>query len=143
MKNRSNGLVMHTALLPDSLACPCHGVSALTVPPFLDPWGRLKLVESWSHGDEVIALSSEPTSMVATEPVLPKDPRHWTREHVALWLQYMTSRHRLPAVQLDRFLMNGKALCLMNIEMFVRRVPLGGKLLYKDFQLRLSSALYC
>ncbi|XP_076372157.1 ets DNA-binding protein pokkuri-like isoform X2 [Tachypleus tridentatus] len=132
--------MMHTTLLPETLACPCHGVSAFTVPSFLDPWDRLKLVDSWPHGDQVTA---EPTSTAATELLLPKDPRHWTREHVALWLQHMTSRHRLPAVQLDRFLMNGKALCLMNIEMFVRRVPLGGKLLYKDFQLRLSSALYC
>ena len=40
----------------------------------------------------------------------------------------------------DRFLMNGKALCLMTMEMFCKRVPLGGKLLYKDFQLRLSIA---
>ena len=38
--------------------------------------------------------------------------------------------------------MNGKALCLMTMEMFCQRVPLGGKMLYKDFQLRLSMALY-
>lgn len=42
----------------------------------------------------------------------------------------------------DRFLMNGKALCLMSLQMFTFRVPLGGKLLFKDFQLRLSSATY-
>ncbi|XP_076325627.1 protein C-ets-1-like [Tachypleus tridentatus] len=82
-------------------------------------------------------------SMVANcDHLLPKDPRQWTREHVASWLQHVITRHQLPSVQLDRFLMNGKALCLMSIEMFVHRVPLGGKLLYKDFQLRLSSALY-
>ncbi|CAB4070324.1 EDL [Lepeophtheirus salmonis] len=40
------------------------------------------------------------------------------------------------------FLMNGKALCLMSVAMFTYRVPLGGKLLYKDFQLRLSKAMY-
>ena len=41
----------------------------------------------------------------------------------------------------DRFLMNGKALCLMSMEMFCKRVPLGGKMLYKDFQIRLSIAI--
>lgn len=76
------------------------------------------------------------------EPTLPKDPRQWSRDDVARWVQHVSAVHQLPSVQLDRFLMNGKALCLMTIEMFVSRVPLGGKLLYKDFQLRLSSALY-
>ena len=41
----------------------------------------------------------------------------------------------------DRFLMNGKALCLMSMKMFCKRVPLGGKMLYKDFQVRLSIAI--
>ncbi|CAH0548927.1 unnamed protein product [Brassicogethes aeneus] len=73
---------------------------------------------------------------------LPKDPRLWTREHVAQWLSYVTNSHGLPEVPCSRFLMNGKALCLMSPTMFLSRVPLGGKLLYKDFQLRLCSALY-
>ena len=41
-----------------------------------------------------------------------------------------------------RFLMNGKAVCLMSVAMFTARVPLGGKLLYRDFQIRLANALY-
>ncbi|XP_077525005.1 ETS-domain lacking isoform X2 [Amblyomma americanum] len=73
---------------------------------------------------------------------LPKDPRQWSRDDVAVWLVHVMDQHRLPAVSTDRFLMNGKALCLMTMEMFVQRVPLGGKLLYKDFQLRLSNVLY-
>jgi len=54
----------------------------------------------------------------------------------------MAEVHGLPAIDTDRFLMNGKALCLMTIDMFCQRVPLGGKMLYKDFQLRLSMAMY-
>lgn len=42
----------------------------------------------------------------------------------------------------ERFNMNGKALCLMNMDMFINRVPTGGKLLYKDFKLRLHKALF-
>ncbi|XP_063924774.1 transcription factor ETV7 isoform X2 [Zophobas morio] len=76
------------------------------------------------------------------EDNLPKDPRQWSREHVARWLHLVTQQHGLPEVPSSRFLMNGKALCLMSLEMFLSRVPLGGKLLYKDFQLRLCAALY-
>ncbi|CAH1381871.1 hypothetical protein MTP99_005782 [Tenebrio molitor] len=76
------------------------------------------------------------------EESLPKDPRQWTREHVAQWINLVTQQHGLPEVPSSRFLMNGKALCLMSLSMFLSRVPLGGKLLYKDFQLRLCAALY-
>ncbi|XP_017775444.1 PREDICTED: transcription factor ETV7 isoform X2 [Nicrophorus vespilloides] len=76
------------------------------------------------------------------EDSLPKDPRHWSREHVAQWLNEVASTHGLPEVPQTRFLMNGKALCLMSPTMFLSRVPLGGKLLYKDFQLRLCAAMY-
>ena len=70
------------------------------------------------------------------------DPRCWLREDVQTWIRHLAAVHNLPAVQPDRFLMNGKALCLMTMEMFCQRVPLGGKMLYKDFQLRLSMAMY-
>ena len=43
-------------------------------------------------------------------------------------------------LSLFRFAMNGKGLCLMTLEMFTERVPLGGKLLYKDFRIRLAEA---
>ena len=44
-------------------------------------------------------------------------------------------------LSLFRFAMNGKGLCLMTLEMFTERVPLGGKLLYKDFRIRLAEAI--
>ncbi|XP_014241045.1 ets DNA-binding protein pokkuri [Cimex lectularius] len=78
----------------------------------------------------------------ANEPNIPQDPRYWTRHDVVTWLQYMAEMHHLPNVATDRFIMNGKALCLMTVSMFLDRVPLGGKLLYKDFQLRLARAMY-
>ena len=37
--------------------------------------------------------------------------------------------------------MNGKAVCLMSVNMFTARVPLGGKMLYRDFQIRLAEAI--
>ncbi|KAK4878286.1 hypothetical protein RN001_010792 [Aquatica leii] len=73
---------------------------------------------------------------------LPKDPRQWSKDDVVEWLKVVTKQHGLPEIPVARFSMNGKALCLMSPHMFLTRVPLGGKLLYKDFQLRLCAALY-
>nr|XP_014280709.1 transcription factor ETV7-like [Halyomorpha halys] len=82
------------------------------------------------------------STMDNVELDIPEDPRYWTRTDVAAWLQHTESQHHLPSIRLDRFFMNGKALCLMTMEMFLDRVPIGGKLLYKDFQLRLAKAIY-
>ncbi|KAL3270703.1 hypothetical protein HHI36_021231 [Cryptolaemus montrouzieri] len=79
---------------------------------------------------------------ITSEHSLPKDPRQWTRDDVATWVKLLTVQHGLPEVSPSRFLMNGKALCLMTPSMFLDRVPLGGKLFYKDFQLRLCTTLY-
>ena len=70
------------------------------------------------------------------------DPRQWSREEVRQWILWLSVRHNLSCVDPLRFQMNGKALCLMSLQMFTYRVPLGGKLLYKDFQLRLASAFH-
>ena len=69
------------------------------------------------------------------------DPRQWTREEVCQWVEWTCSAHSLPAPATERFLMNGKAVCLMSVAMFSARVPLGGKLLYRDFQIRLADAM--
>ena len=69
------------------------------------------------------------------------DPRQWSREEVQQWLIWMGVRHNIK-LNPERFQMNGKALCLMSLQMFSFRVPIGGKLLFKDFQLRLTSAFH-
>jgi len=80
-----------------------------------------------------------------SQPQLPLDPRQWSRQDVQDWLLWMVIRNNLPANSgsiPQKFQMNGKALCLMSLQMFSFRVPVGGKLLYKDFQLRLTSAFH-
>ena len=76
-------------------------------------------------------------------PSLPFDPRRWSRADVCLWVEFTCLSHHLPLPAIERFLMNGKAVCLMSPAMFSNRVPLGGKLLYKDFQIRLAKAVSC
>ena len=75
------------------------------------------------------------------EPKIPSDPRKWSRADVCTWVEWTCLSQNLPLPSLDRFLMNGKAVCLMSVAMFSARVPLGGKMLYKDFQIRLGEAL--
>ena len=77
------------------------------------------------------------------EPKLPSDPRRWSRAEVCCWVEWTCLSHNLPSPSVDRFLMNGKAVCLMSVQMFSNRVPLGGKLLYRDFQIRLAKAISC
>ena len=69
------------------------------------------------------------------------DPRKWSREDVSRWLQWMSEVFNLNSVRPDRFQMNGKALCLMTVDMFLYRVPEGGNILYQDFQRRLRNAV--
>ena len=56
-------------------------------------------------------------------------------------MTYTLFSHNLPCPSVDRFLMNGKAVCLMSVNMFTTRVPIGGKMLYRDFQIRLAEAM--
>ena len=69
------------------------------------------------------------------------DPRLWNKQDVHSWLAEITLRDNID-IDISRFNMNGKALCLMSVEMFVKRVPVGGKLLYRDFRTRLHTAVY-
>ena len=82
------------------------------------------------------------TAAAANGGSLPSDPRQWSRDEVCAWVVTTCDSLGLPAPNTDRFLMNGKAVCLMSLAMFIARVPLGGKALYRDFQIRLGQAIH-
>lgn len=71
------------------------------------------------------------------------DPRDWTRTDVWTWLTTLARSEGLEISNelADKFPMNGKALCLMSLEMYLNRVPIGGKMLYRDFRVRLARAM--
>ncbi|XP_055531218.1 nuclear receptor subfamily 4 group A member 3 [Wyeomyia smithii] len=74
---------------------------------------------------------------------LPIDPRDWTRANVWTWLINLAQSEGLdisPELA-QKFPMNGKALCLMSLDMYLTRVPVGGKMLYRDFRVRLARAM--
>ena len=71
----------------------------------------------------------------------PTDPREWTSTDVKRWIQWASMTFKLRNLHPDRFQMNGKALCLMDLSMFMYREPECGEKLYKDFQNRLQKAM--
>ena len=117
------------------------------------PWFARPPVYSEEEVDMCSLYSSQPLNLIVKKRLrrspkdlaleLPFDPRRWSRAEVCLWVETTCSTHHLPAPGQERFLMNGKAVCLMSVNMFTSRVPLGGKLLYRDFQIRLAKALHC
>ncbi|CAH1796915.1 unnamed protein product [Owenia fusiformis] len=72
---------------------------------------------------------------------LPKDPRDWSRQDVGNWLKYMKYCRGIQGIKEERFPMNGKGICLMDLNMFQYRVPQGGQMLYRDFEMRLCAAV--
>ncbi|XP_071477418.1 uncharacterized protein [Diadema antillarum] len=71
---------------------------------------------------------------------IPADPRKWTADHVGSWLDALAVKYTI-AVDKSNFHMNGRALCLMNREGFLRRAPDKGAILHEDFRSRLRRYL--
>lgn len=69
------------------------------------------------------------------------DPRLWSRLDVRAYLDHARHLYDIRDLDLDRFPMNGKGLCVLSQEMFQFRVPRGGTSLYLDFQRRFRRAL--
>ena len=113
------------------------GNTELDIPWFATPVYTEEEVEMYNIGDD----NHEDDKKRQSPPSLPADPRDWSRAEVCTWVTWMCSGHALPRPDIARFLMNGKAVCLMSVQMFSNRVPLGGKLLYRDFQIRLAKAV--
>lgn len=118
------------------------------------PWFARPPVYTEEEVEMYPLYASEPLNLIVKKrsrkspgsrdcPSLPFDPRRWSRADVCLWVEFTCLSHHLPLPAIERFLMNGKAVCLMSPAMFSNRVPLGGKLLYKDFQIRLAKAVSC
>ena len=57
------------------------------------------------------------------------------------WLKWATERYSIREVTADKFLMNGKGLCMLNVDGFLYRVPRGGDILYSDFNKRVTAAV--
>lgn len=63
------------------------------------------------------------------------DPRIWTKEDVAAFIQWAEIEFDLPRFDTELFQMNGKALCLLTKQDLGERCPGAGDLLYNVLQL--------
>ena len=93
----------------------------------------------WFAKDERVQIGRKRSA--EESECLPVDPRLWTRDDVQRWVETVCCDHHLPVPEPERFMMNGKAVCLMTATMFSNRMPFGGKTLFRDFQIRLAKAL--
>ncbi|XP_057379733.1 ets DNA-binding protein pokkuri-like [Daphnia carinata] len=70
------------------------------------------------------------------------DPRTWGREDVLTFLRWCEREFDLPGLDLDKFQMNGKALCLLNKSDIAERAPGSGDVVHNALQLLLRDAPY-
>ncbi|KAI3382530.1 hypothetical protein SNEBB_010966 [Seison nebaliae] len=68
---------------------------------------------------------------VRVERIRECHPSTWSRTDVQLWLHWCSKEYELRNLPYKKFDINGKALCLMNEEMFVQRIGENGDLLYQ------------
>ncbi|XP_017040939.1 uncharacterized protein LOC108087866 [Drosophila ficusphila] len=125
---------------PYQMLDKCRGVVTLISPPNSSS-------SSSDDNNNRLMMAGEDGATRLLHPMgsdgLPLDPRDWTRADVWKWLINMAVSEGLEvtAELPQKFPMNGKALCLMSLDMYLCRVPVGGKMLYRDFRVRLARAM--
>lgn len=71
---------------------------------------------------------------------LAADPRMWSREDVSAFLRWFEREFELPTIDLSKFCMNGKALCMLNKSDLADRAPGAGDILHNTLQFLLRDA---
>ncbi|XP_033106124.1 transcription factor ETV6-like isoform X2 [Anneissia japonica] len=91
-----------------------------------------------NHQTEYGSAVAKPIAMPSASPYsqcpISKYPILWTKEDVKTWLKWSVEEFSLNEIELDRFAMNGKALCLLRKEGFNDRAPYAGDVLYEHLQ---------
>lgn len=71
---------------------------------------------------------------------LPNDPRTWGRDEVGQFLQYCEKEFDLEKINMDRFQMNGKALCFLSKSDLAERCSGAGDVIHNILQMLLREA---
>jgi len=71
---------------------------------------------------------------------LPSDPRTWGRDEVTQFLQYCEKEFDLERIDMDRFQMNGKALCFLSKNDLAERCSGAGDVIHNILQMLLREA---
>merc|ERR1719229_2192989 len=122
----------------------------MKVPPITLPSGmdRLPLPFSpdllWRYPNPFLA--QPPPSPLETQVKsglpggLPSDPRTWGRDEVTQFLQYCEKEFDLERIDMDRFQMNGKALCFLSKNDLAERCSGAGDVIHNILQMLLREA---
>ncbi|XP_042215424.1 ets DNA-binding protein pokkuri-like isoform X2 [Homarus americanus] len=68
------------------------------------------------------------------------DPRMWSRDDVTSFLRWFEREFELPTIDLSKFCMNGKALCMLTKSDLADRAPGAGDILHNTLQFLLRDA---
>lgn len=74
---------------------------------------------------------------------LPGDPRGWAREDVVQFLNYCQREFDLEKIDMDKFQMNGKALCFLSKNDMAERCSGAGDVIHNILQMLLREASMC
>ncbi|CAL1541853.1 unnamed protein product [Lymnaea stagnalis] len=92
----------------------------------------------WPRTTSDVITHSAPTMTTSYVPLVPNNlarpPMQWTAPEVKAWLKFCVEEFSLSPICVDKFDMNGKALCLLTRKDFMERSPHAGDVLYNAFQ---------
>ncbi|XP_023342547.1 ets DNA-binding protein pokkuri isoform X2 [Eurytemora carolleeae] len=71
---------------------------------------------------------------------LPSDPKSWNREDVSLFMSYCEREFDLEKIEMDKFQMNGKALCFLSKNDLAERCSGAGDVIHNILQMLLREA---
>jgi len=124
----------------------------MKVPPIQLPTGMDRLPLPLPFSPDLLwrypnpFISQPPPSPLETHvrsglPVsLPSDPKGWSREDVAVFLAYCEKEFDLEKIDMDKFQMNGKALCFLSKNDLAERCSGAGDVIHNILQMLLREA---
>jgi len=124
----------------------------MKVPPISLPQGMDRLPLPLPFSPDILwrypnpFLAQPPPSPLETQVKsglpggLPSDPRTWGREEVTQFLQYCEKEFDLEKIDMDRFQMNGKALCFLSKNDLAERCSGAGDVIHNILQMLLRES---
>merc|ERR1719150_599041 len=138
--------------LRTGLPFPLQQKSEMKVPPISLPNGMDRIPLPLPFSPDMLwrypnpFLAQPPPSPLETQVKsglpggLPNDPRTWGRDEVGQFLQYCEKEFDLEKIDMERFQMNGKALCLLSKNDLAERCSGAGDVIHNILQMLLREA---
>lgn len=138
--------------LRTGLPFPLHQKAEMKVPPISLPNGMDRIPLPLPFSPDMLwrypnpFLAQPPPSPLETQVKsglpggLPPDPRTWGREDVSQFLQYCEKEFDLEKIDMEKFQMNGKALCFLSKNDLAERCSGAGDVIHNILQMLLRES---